>query len=63
MTGKASANGSIVLQDGVYYGKKLIGSLAGSVICSDGSSGSAMPGKFQRKKGFGTFAVDTCPAL
>jgi hypothetical protein len=63
MTGKASANGSIVLQDGVYYGQKLTGSITGSVICSDGSPGTAMSGKFQRKEGLGTFAVDTCPAL
>jgi hypothetical protein len=63
MTGTASSNGSIVLQDGVYYGQKLTGSVTGSVTCADGSVGSVVSGKFQRKEGFGTFSIDNCGVL
>jgi hypothetical protein len=61
MTGKASANGTIVVQETAYYGQKLTGSLTGSVTCSDGSIGQVFSGKFQRKEGFGTFSADNCP--
>jgi hypothetical protein len=61
MTGKASSNGTIVLQDGVYYGQKVTVSITGSVVCSDGSTGTVLSGKFQRKEGFGTISVDNCP--
>lgn len=63
VTGKASGNGSIVIQDGTYYGQKLTGSITGSVTCSDGSTGTVVSGKFQRKEGFGTFSFDNCPVL
>jgi hypothetical protein len=61
MTGKASSNGTIVLQDGVYYGQKITVSITGSVTCSDGSTGTVLSGKFQHKEGFGTISVDNCP--
>jgi hypothetical protein len=61
ITGKASTNGSIVIQDGSYYGQKITVDLTGSVACSDGSTGTVMSGKFQRKEGFGTISLDNCP--
>jgi hypothetical protein len=61
ITGKASSNGTIVIQDGAYYGQKLTMGLTGSVTCSDGSAGTVMSGKFQRKEGFGTVSMDNCP--
>lgn len=62
ITGKASGNGSVVIQDGTYYGQKITVTISGSVRCSDGSTGSVMSGKFQRKEGFGTISMDNCPA-
>jgi hypothetical protein len=62
ITGKASGNGTVVIQDGTYYGQKITVSISGSVTCSDGSTGSVMSGKFQRKEGFGIISMDNCPA-
>lgn len=62
ITGKSSSNGTIVIQDGSYYGQKITVSLTGSVVCSDGSNGSVLSGKFQRKEGFGTISMDNCAA-
>jgi len=62
LTGKASSNGTVVIQDGSYYGQKITVSLTGSVACSDGTTGSVLSGKFQRKEGFGTISLDNCPA-
>jgi len=61
VTGKASSNGTVVIQDGSYYGQKITVSLTGSAACSDGSTGSVLSGKFQRKEGFGTISLDNCP--
>jgi hypothetical protein len=40
-------------------------SSTGSVVCADGSTGTVMSGKFQRKdfygSGSGTFSLDNCP--
>jgi hypothetical protein len=63
ITGKASSNGSIIIQDGAYYGQKITVNITGTVACSDGSTGQVMSGKFQRKEGFGTISLDNCPVL
>lgn len=61
ISGKASSNGSIVFQDGAYYGQKITVNVTGSTTCSDGSTGSVLSGKFQRKDGFGTISLNNCP--
>jgi hypothetical protein len=61
ITGKASSNGTIVIQDGTYYGTKDTMTLSGSVLCADGSLGSVMSGTFHDKEAFGTIALDDCP--
>jgi hypothetical protein len=60
ITGKSSSNGTIVIQDGTYYGQKITVTVSGTVACSDGSTGSVMSGKFQRKEGFGIISMDNC---
>ena len=61
ITGKASSNGTVVIQDGTYYGQKITVTLA-ATVCPDSSAGSVLSGKFQRKEGFGTISMDNCPA-
>ena len=62
VSGKASDNGTVLLQDGAYYGQKLTGNITGAVTCSDGTTGQVLSGKFQRKEGFGTFSMTNCPS-
>ena len=62
ITGSASGNGTIKLQDGTYYGFKDTMAVS-STSCSDGSIGKVMTGKFQDKEGFGVVTVNNCPVL
>ena len=61
ISGKASSNGTIVIQDGAYYGQKITVSTTGSLDCAGGSTGVVLSGKFQRKEGFGTISLNNCP--
>jgi hypothetical protein len=63
VTGRASSNGSIELQLGLFFGMKLTGSTTGTTTCSNGSTGQVISGKFQSKEGFGTFSLYNCPVL